>query len=36
VLDFLRLAPGSTLIDAGVDVGLPYESAAPDLGAFEH
>ena len=36
VLDFLRLAPGSALIDAGVDVGLPYESVAPDLGAFEH
>ncbi|MCH9680073.1 MAG: right-handed parallel beta-helix repeat-containing protein [Deltaproteobacteria bacterium] len=31
----LRLAPGSSLIDAGVDVGLPFSGAAPDLGAFE-
>jgi hypothetical protein len=30
-----RLAPGSDLIDAGVDVGLPYLGSAPDLGAFE-
>jgi Right handed beta helix region len=33
--DFLRLAPGSALIDAGVDVGLKYEGRGPDLGAFE-
>jgi hypothetical protein len=33
--DFLRLASGSSLIDAGVDVGLPFLGAAPDLGAFE-
>jgi hypothetical protein len=33
--DFLRLAVGSLLIDAGVPVGLPYNDAAPDLGAFE-
>jgi hypothetical protein len=33
--DFLRLNPSSGLIDKGVDVGLPYEGAAPDLGAFE-
>jgi len=32
---FLRLAPGSSMIDAGVDVGLPYNGVAPDLGAFE-
>jgi hypothetical protein len=32
---FLHLAPGSSLIDAGVNVGLPYRSSAPDLGAFE-
>jgi len=31
----LRLAPGSRLIDAGSNVGLPYLGAAPDLGAFE-
>jgi hypothetical protein len=33
--DFLELAPRSALIDAGVDVGLPYVGKAPDLGAFE-
>ncbi len=33
---FLRLAPGSKLIDAGVNVSLPYHGAAPDLGAFEY
>lgn len=30
------LQPGSPLIDAGVDVGLPYVGAAPDIGAFEY
>jgi hypothetical protein len=34
-LPFLRPGPGSSLIDAGVDVGLSYEGRAPDLGAFE-
>lgn len=34
-LDFLKLAAGSDLIDAGVDVGLDFEGAAPDLGAYE-
>jgi cysteine-rich repeat protein len=34
-LPFMRLAPGSDLIDSGVDVGLPYQGSAPDLGAFE-
>lgn len=34
-IDFLRLAEGSPLIDAGVPVGLPYNDSAPDLGAFE-
>ena len=34
-IDFLHLAPGSDLIDAGVDVGLPYTGKAPDIGAFE-
>jgi hypothetical protein len=34
-LDLLRLAAGSSLIDAGVYVGLPYNDSAPDLGAFE-
>ena len=35
-LTFLRLTEGSDLIDAGVDVGLPYTGDAPDLGAFEY
>lgn len=34
-LPFLRLAAGSDLIDAGVDVGDAFSGAAPDLGAFE-
>lgn len=34
-LDFLRLAPDSDLVDAGVDVGLPFAGDAPDLGCFE-
>jgi len=33
--DFLRLAPGSDLIDGGINVGLAYKGRAPDLGAFE-
>jgi Right handed beta helix region len=33
--DFLQLAEGSALIDAGVDVALPFNGKAPDLGAFE-
>jgi len=33
--DLFRLAAGSSLIDAGVPVGLPYNDSAPDLGAFE-
>ncbi len=32
----LALAEGSLLIDAGVDIGLPYVGSAPDLGAFEY
>jgi hypothetical protein len=34
--DFARLVAGSDLIDAGVNVGLPYCGGAPDLGAFEY
>lgn len=34
-LPYLHLAATSTLIDKGVDVGLPFEGSAPDLGAFE-
>ncbi len=32
---FLRLASGSGMINAGRNVGLPYNGSAPDLGAFE-
>lgn len=35
VLPDLRLASSSTLIDKGVNVGLPFLGSAPDLGAFE-
>lgn len=34
-IKFLHLAPGSNAIDKGVDVGLPFQGSAPDLGAFE-
>ncbi len=34
-LNFLHLASGSDLINAGVDVGQPYGGSAPDMGAFE-
>jgi hypothetical protein len=34
-VNFLRLAPGSDLIDAGVNVGLPYQGSFPDIGCFE-
>lgn len=30
-----RLKPGSPLIDAGLDVGLPFHGKAPDIGALE-
>lgn len=33
---FMRLSATSKLIDKGVDVGLPYNGKAPDLGAFEY
>ncbi len=33
--DFLKLADGSDLIDAGIDAKLSYSGAAPDLGCFE-
>lgn len=35
-LAFLRLSPGSLLIDAGIDVNQPFNGSAPDLGAFEY
>jgi hypothetical protein len=33
--NLLRLKSTSDLIDQGVDLGFPYNSSAPDLGAFE-
>ncbi len=33
--DFLRLSPASSLIDAGIDVGLPFYGKGPDIGARE-
>ncbi len=34
--DDYHLQAGSPAIDAGIDVGLPFAGAAPDLGAFEY
>ena len=34
-VQFMHLASGSDLIDAGTDVGLPFNGSAPDLGCFE-
>jgi len=34
-LDFLKLAAGSDLVDAGVEVGIPYHGDAPDIGYSE-
>jgi len=34
-IDFMHLAQGSDLIDAGVDLGFPFYGVLPDLGAFE-
>ena len=36
VTTFLHLARKSDLINAGIDVGLPYENTAPDIGAYEY
>ena len=35
-IDFLKLSPKSQFIDKGVNVKLPYEGKAPDLGAYEY
>ena len=32
---FMRLVSGSDLVDKGVNVGLPFNGSAPDLGAYE-
>ena len=34
-INFMRPAPGSDLIDAGVDIGFKFSGKAPDLGALE-
>ncbi|MGQ1889864.1 right-handed parallel beta-helix repeat-containing protein [Thermophagus sp. OGC60D27] len=34
-ITFMKLAPGSDLIDAGTDVGTPYNGTAPDIGYAE-
>jgi hypothetical protein len=34
-IGFMHLAPGSDLINAGIDLGFPFLGYAPDLGAFE-
>jgi hypothetical protein len=34
-ITFMHLVQGSDLIDAGTDVGLPFNGTAPDLGCFE-
>lgn len=36
VLNFLKLSSTSAAIDAGTDVGLDYNNAAPDLGFYEY
>jgi hypothetical protein len=35
-VNFLNLSPTSDLVDAGYDVGLPYNGAAPDVGYKEY
>ncbi len=35
-IKFLKLAAGSDLIDAGVNVGIAYAGSAPDIGPFEY
>lgn len=34
-IDLMRPAPGSAVIDAGVEIGLRFLGAKPDIGAFE-
>jgi hypothetical protein len=35
-ITFMHLSAGSPLINAGTNVGLPFNGSAPDLGAFEY
>lgn len=34
--NFMKLKSGSSLINAGTDIGFSYNGSAPDLGAFEY
>lgn len=34
-ISLMNLKPGSPAIDKGIDAGLPFKGASPDLGAFE-
>jgi len=34
-IEYMHLAAGSDLIDAGVNLGIPFAGTAPDLGCFE-
>lgn len=34
-IDFMKIAPASALMDAGIDIGFPFSGYAPELGAFE-
>ena len=34
-ITYMHLTPGDRMVDAGVNVGLPYAGTAPDLGCFE-
>ena len=34
-IDYFKLVPASDLRNAGIDLGLPYNGSAPDLGPFE-
>lgn len=34
-IEFLNLSTNSSLVDAGAQVGLPFNGKAPDIGAFE-
>ncbi len=35
-IDYLFLKSDSDLIDKGIDIGLPFNGSAPDIGAFEY
>ncbi|MBC3846545.1 DUF4990 domain-containing protein [Winogradskyella echinorum] len=35
-IDFMKIVPSSDLLDAGADIGFPFEGSAPDLGHNEY